>query len=162
MPLVMINHAAYPDTAGNDRPASVSRFWMTTVLRKRIGYRGIIFSDDFEMGGILKYLPIEEAVVSAVRAGMDVIEICHSPELILRAYEALVSEAEQSRSFRALLYSRSEAVLRKRKQLYRKPAARPLSRTHLMALRDRMLRFNDAIAANEVPAARSATAVEVS
>jgi beta-N-acetylhexosaminidase len=162
MPLVMINHAAYPDTAGKDRPASVSRFWMTTVLRRRIGYRGIIFSDDFEMGGILKYLPIEEAVVGAVRAGMDVIEICHSPELILRAYEALVSEAEQSRSFRALLYSRSEVVSRKRKQLYRKPAARPLSRAQRVALRDRMLRFNDAIAANEVPAARSATAVEVS
>jgi beta-N-acetylhexosaminidase len=163
MPLVMINHAAYPYTAGKDRPASVSRFWMTTVLRRRIGYRGIIFSDDFEMGGILKYLSIEEAVVGAVRAGMDVIEICHSPELILRAYEALVSEAEQSRSFRALLYSRSEAVSRKRKQLYRKPAARPLSRAQLVALRDRMLRFNDAIAAKEeVSAARSATAVEVS
>ena len=93
---------------------------------------------------------------------MDVIEICHSPVLILRAYEALVSEAEQSRSFRALLYSRSEVVSRKRKQLYRKPAARPLSRAQRVALRDRMLRFNDAIAANEVPAARSATAVEVS
>ena len=40
-------------------------FWITTVLRKRIGYRGIIFSDDLEMGGILKFMPIEEAAIAA-------------------------------------------------------------------------------------------------
>ncbi len=60
------------------------------MLRKRIGFRGLIFSDDLEMGGILKFVPIEEAVIAAVRAGMDLMEICHSPELILRAYESLL------------------------------------------------------------------------
>ena len=62
------------------------------MLRKRIGYQGIMFSDDLEMGGILKFMPMEEAVIAAVRAGMDLMEICHSPELILRAYEALIAE----------------------------------------------------------------------
>ncbi len=83
LPMVMVNHAAYPATMGKSLPASVSHYWMTTVLRKRIGFKGIIFSDDLEMGGILKFTSIEEAVVSAVRAGMDLMEICHSPELIL-------------------------------------------------------------------------------
>ena len=69
------------------------------MLRKRIGYRGIIFSDDLEMGGILKFMPIEEAAVAAIRAGMDLMEICHSPELILRAYEALIAEGERSAAF---------------------------------------------------------------
>ena len=41
MPMVMVNHAAYPLTADPKRPATVSKFWMQTVLRKRIGYRGI-------------------------------------------------------------------------------------------------------------------------
>jgi hypothetical protein len=57
LPMIMVNHAAYPDTPGGDRPASASPYWITTVLRKRIGYRGIIFSDDLEMGGILKFCP---------------------------------------------------------------------------------------------------------
>ena len=52
MPMVMVNHAAYPRYRGPDRPASVSEFWMQTVLRKRIGYRGIVVSDDLEMGGM--------------------------------------------------------------------------------------------------------------
>jgi beta-N-acetylhexosaminidase len=77
------------------------------VLRKRIGYRGIIFSDDLEMGGILKFMPIEEAAVAAIRAGMDLMEICHSPELILRAYEALIAEGERSAAFRQLLLARA-------------------------------------------------------
>jgi beta-N-acetylhexosaminidase len=163
MPMVMVNHAAYPRTAGKDSPASVSRFWMTTVLRKRIGYRGIIFSDDFEMGGILRFMSIEEAVIGAIRAGMDVIEICHSPELILRAYEALLLEAERSASFRRLLHDRSEIVSRKRKRLYGKPAGRLLNGKQFAALRDRILRFNETIAANEQAlSARKATAVEVS
>ena len=103
LPMVMVNHAAYPETPGKERPASASAFWITTVLRKRIGYRGIVFSDDLEMGGILKFMPIEEAAVEAVRAGTDLMEICHSPELILRAYEALVAEGERSAAFRELL-----------------------------------------------------------
>ena len=71
--------------------------------RKRIGYRGLIFSDDLEMGGALKFLPIEGAAIEAIRAGMDLIEICHSPELILRCFESLIHEAERSKVFRLSL-----------------------------------------------------------
>ncbi len=70
MPMVMMNHAAYPETPAKNVPASASAFWITDVLRKRIGYRGIILSDDLEMGGILKFMPIEEAAIAAIRAGI--------------------------------------------------------------------------------------------
>ena len=53
LPMVMVNHAAYPNTPSKDTPASASPYWISIVLRQRIGYRGIIFSDDLEMGGIL-------------------------------------------------------------------------------------------------------------
>ena len=103
MPMIMMNHAAYPQTPGKNEPASASQFWITETLRKRIGYKGIILSDDLEMGGILKFMPVEEAAVAAIRAGSDLLEICHSPELILRTYEALISEGERSAAFRKLL-----------------------------------------------------------
>ena len=79
------------------------------MLRERIGYRGIILSDDLEMGGILKFLPVEEAAVEAVRVGTDLLEICHSAELILRSYEALIAEAERSAAFRKLLLERARS-----------------------------------------------------
>jgi beta-N-acetylhexosaminidase len=59
LPMIMVNHAAYPNTPGGDLPASASSYWITAVLRKRIGFKGIIFSDDLEMGGVLRFLPIE-------------------------------------------------------------------------------------------------------
>jgi beta-N-acetylhexosaminidase len=145
LPMIMVNHAAYPDTRGGSRPATASPFWITTVLRKRIGYRGIIFSDDMEMGGILKFLPVEEAAVAAVRAGMDLLEICHSPELILRAYEALIDEADRSAAFRRLLIARAGAVRRKRAKLFAGGVSQALSARQFETLRGGILRFREKI-----------------
>jgi len=147
LPMIMVNHAAYPQTPGGGTPASVSRFWITTVLRNRMGYEGLSFSDDLEMGGILKFMDIEEAALAAVRAGMDMVEICHSPELILRSYEALVREAEGSTSFRKLILERASRVSRQRERLVgaRLPAALPAKQ--LARLQSRMLRFGAMIAA---------------
>jgi beta-N-acetylhexosaminidase len=145
LPMVMVSHAAYPDTPGKDRPASVSPYWITTVLRKRIGYRGIVFSDDLEMGGILKFMPIEEAAVAAIRAGMDLLEICHSPELILRAYEALIAEGERSPAFSRLLMARAGRTARQRAKLFAGGAPKALSARRFEALRARILRLSETV-----------------
>jgi beta-N-acetylhexosaminidase len=145
LPMVMVSHAAYPDTPGKDRPASVSPYWITIVLRKRIGYRGIVFSDDLEMGGILKFMPIEEAAVTAIWAGMDLLEICHSPELTLRAYEALVAEGERSAAFGKLLLARAGQTARRRAKLFAGGVPGALSARQFEALRARILRFGEAV-----------------
>ncbi len=146
LPMVMVSHAAYPKTRGSTRPASVSPYWITTVLRKRIGYKGIVFSDDLEMGGILKYMPIEEAVIAAVRAGMDLMEICHSPELILRAYESLISEAERSKAFAAMLAEREKRTAKLRAKLFGARPADALTTRQFDALRSRIVRFGERVA----------------
>jgi beta-N-acetylhexosaminidase len=145
LPMVMVNHATYLNTPGKGRPASVSPYWITAVLRKRIGYRGIVFSDDMEMGGILNFLPIEEAAVAAIRAGMNLLEICHSPELILRAYEALIAEGERSAAFRKLLLERARQTARKRAKLFTGLVPSSLTVCQLQALRTRILRFGETI-----------------
>jgi len=141
LPMVMVNHAAYPETRGGGLPATASAFWITMVLQKRIGYHGLIFSDDMEMGGILKVFPMEEAVVLAVRAGIHLMEICHSPELILRGYEALIAEAERSATFRELLLERAASSGRLRRARFGQPVSRALSSAQLAALRDKVRIF---------------------
>ena len=69
LPMILIGHANYPAVTHDQRPASLSRKWISDVLRKRIGYRGLIASDDLEMGGVLKAAPIEQAAVEHIRAG---------------------------------------------------------------------------------------------
>jgi beta-N-acetylhexosaminidase len=158
MPMVMMNHAAYPETPGKKMPASASSFWITAVLRKRIGYRGIILSDDLEMGGILKFLPVEEAAVAAIRAGSDLLEICHSPELILRTYEALVAAGERSAAFRKLLLARARETARKRATLYAGKVGPALTAKQFEALRERAVRFGANVVANAAEAETAAAA----
>ncbi len=146
LPMVMVNHAAYPRTRGGTRPTSVSPYWIKTVLRKRIGYSGIIFSDDLEMGGILKFMPIEQAVIAAVRAGIDLMEICHSPELILRAYEALMAEAERSKAFAEILMTTARRTAKLRARLFTNGPARALTARQFEALRTQIVRFAEQVA----------------
>jgi beta-N-acetylhexosaminidase len=114
------------------------------VLRKQIGYRGLILTDDLEMGGILKFMSIEEAAVAALRAGSDLLEICHSVELILRTFEALIAEAEKSAAFHKLLLQRVTEVERKRARLF-EGLPKALTAKQFDALRDRVNRFRDKV-----------------
>jgi beta-N-acetylhexosaminidase len=146
MPMVMVNHAAYPLTADAKHPATVSKFWMQTVLRKRLGYRGMVVSDDLEMGGVTKFMPIAEAAIATVRMGADLALICHHPEPILEVYEALIREGERSAAFRKILIERAHESSRKRAKTF--PAKMPaaLNPKQFEALRSRILRFGDTVA----------------
>jgi beta-N-acetylhexosaminidase len=99
LPFVMVSHAAFPTVTKQRIPASLSKKWVTDILRKKIGFRGLICSDDLEMGGVLAAAPIEQAMIEHIRAGGDLGLICHQEDFILRAHEALVREAERDRRF---------------------------------------------------------------
>jgi beta-N-acetylhexosaminidase len=124
-PMVLVGHAAYSAVTGK-MPASLSRKWISDVLRKKIGYRGLVVSDDLEMGGVLKAATIEEAAVGHIRAGGDICLICHREEFVMRAYEALIHAAEGNRQFGGRVAESSRRVLafrKKRTELKRMPAA---------------------------------------
>ncbi len=126
LPMVMVSHAAYPTVTGDRTPASLSKKWITDILRKRIRYNGLIVSDDLEMGAVLKFAPIEQAVVQHIRAGGDLALICHKEEMVVRGYEALVHEAERDRKFVQRVRESARRVLAlKKKYLLRRRTASP-------------------------------------
>jgi beta-N-acetylhexosaminidase len=122
LPMMMVAHAAYP-LVKDKKSASISPFWISDVLRKKIGFRGLIVSDDMEMGGILTQASMEDAAVQAIAAGTDVIEICKDPSLVLRAYEAVLAEAERSAAFRRRVETSCRRVLATKRRLL--PASLP-------------------------------------
>jgi len=123
LPMVMVSHAAYPQVTRDRTPASLSKIWITDILRKRIGYRNLIVSDDLEMGGVLSAAPIGEAAVEFVRAGGDLCLICHREDYILQAYEALVKAAEGDSKF-----ARRVAEAARRIGAFKKKSAKTLRR----------------------------------
>src|SRR6202453_462354 len=99
LPMVMVSHAAYPQVTGERTPASISKKWIGEILRKRIGYRNLIASDDLEMGAVLSAASVGEAAVEHVRAGGDLCLVCHREDYVEQAYEQMTAEAERNSRF---------------------------------------------------------------
>jgi beta-N-acetylhexosaminidase len=121
LPMVMISHAAYPKVTGDRTPASLSKHWITDILRKRIGYRNLVVSDDLEMGAVLSAAPIADAAVEFLRAGGDLCLICHREDFILQAYETLIKTGESDAKF-----ARREAEASRRVLAFKKKSAKML------------------------------------
>ncbi len=102
-------------------PGTLSRA-VCTELRDRIGFQGMLVSDDLEMQAIGARWSIEESAVLAVAAGCDSLLICWSEEKQERALEALVREATASSAFR----SRCEQARDRTAAARRRITARPL------------------------------------
>ena len=99
LPFVMVSHAAYPQVTKTKTPASLSKIWITDILKKKIGYRGLVVSDDLEMGGVLSAAPVGEAAVGFVQARGDLCLVCHREDRVVEAYEALVRATERDKKF---------------------------------------------------------------
>jgi beta-N-acetylhexosaminidase len=124
IPFVMVAHAAYPEVTKDDIPASLSRKWIEQILRRKIGFRNLVISDDLEMGGVLAAGSIEEVAVETLRAGADMFLVCHNQELVWRGYEAVLREAEKNRRFAEHVAAAARRVLAVKK---RSPALRGIS-----------------------------------
>jgi len=99
LPMVMVSHAAYPSVTKNKVPASLSKVWITDVLRKRISYRNLIVSDDLEMGAVLSAGSVGESATEHIRAGGDLCLVCHREDYVEQAYAELVKTAEREPKF---------------------------------------------------------------
>src|SRR6201987_3230381 len=152
LPFIMVSHATYPRASSKPDsrplPASISPFWIDRTLRHKLGFRGLIVSDDMEMGGILHHAPIEEAAIAAIAAGTHLIEICKDPALVLTAYEAILSEAENSRSFRATVEQSAAIVRTHRQKLLRHASpSLPPRAAEVAAMREAVLAFTAGVTA---------------
>jgi beta-N-acetylhexosaminidase len=126
LPMVMVAHLAYPAVTGDRTPASMSAKWITGILRRRLGYRGLVVSDDMEMGAALSAGSIEEVAARSLAAGADLMLICRRRELVARGFEAALRRAESDARFRARIRESAARVLafkRRARPLHSFPAA---------------------------------------
>jgi beta-N-acetylhexosaminidase len=149
LPFVMVAHASYPKVTGDTAPASLSKKWMSGVLRKKIGYRGLIITDDLDMGGVLAAAPVEVAAVETLRAGADMFLICQKEDSVRRAFDAVLQRAERDKKFARLIAEKSERVLeaKKRGKPRKRGMALPPTRQAVERLMRKLWEFSEEVRA---------------
>ncbi len=119
---VMTSHTMYPEL-DNNRPATLSRKIITTLLRRQVGYEGLVITDDLEMGAIENEGRIEDAAWEAFLAGSDMLLICRDHNKVERAINKLAAGLQENRKMRQRFQqslARIEAVQKRFSVTYRR------------------------------------------
>ncbi|MEX1222312.1 MAG: beta-N-acetylhexosaminidase [Idiomarina sp.] len=92
---IMPAHVIYPELCKH--PAGFSRFWLQEVLRKQLGFQGIIFSDDLAMAGAKVAGSMSDRAHAALEAGCDMVLACNDRQGAIEVIEAVQPVVEQAK-----------------------------------------------------------------
>ena len=91
---VMTAHVVYP-ALDEERPATLSRTIVDGILRRECGHRGLVVTDDLDMGAITADRTVEQAAVEAIASGCDTVLVCGtSVERHASVLEAIIHAVE--------------------------------------------------------------------
>jgi beta-N-acetylhexosaminidase len=94
---IMTAHILVP-SLDDDRPATLSKRIVTEILRKELGFEGVILSDDLEMKALANDYAVPESAVHAIAAGCDGVLVCSGDhDTQAAALEAIVHAVEDER-----------------------------------------------------------------
>jgi beta-N-acetylhexosaminidase len=111
---VMMAHVAFP--ALDERPASLSRWWIETELRRELRFTGAVISDDMSMAGAGGYGSPAERIRAALDAGCDLVLLCNAPDEVPAVLESLAGFTRPAAQLRLMRlrgrFNRQQGVLR--------------------------------------------------
>lgn len=151
---VMTAHVIYTPLDPN-YPGTMSKTILGGILREQLGFNGMVVSDDMQMKAIADHYGFDDAVVRAVDAGVDLLWICHTPELQCRAIDVIARAAAGGH----LSPARLEEAARRQDAVFAR-FVRPASPTPNMdvigcaahqAVADRIKHLADALVEGEDP-----------
>jgi len=85
---MMIGHILFSELDSSRQPASLSSTIIRGLLREKMGFQGLVMTDDLDMGAILNHYGFEQTMRMGVEAGNDLLMICHRTHLAGDAIQA--------------------------------------------------------------------------
>lgn len=122
VPSIMVAHVVF-EALDAERPASMSEAVVGGVLRQRLGYDGVVVTDDLEMKAIADHFAIDEVVERGLDAGVDVFLVCHTAAFAHRGIDAIVRAVQTGRVREEKLRRAVERVERFAARFARPPRA---------------------------------------
>ncbi|HWP68805.1 MAG TPA: glycoside hydrolase family 3 N-terminal domain-containing protein, partial [Rectinemataceae bacterium] len=103
IPAIMSGHLAFPRVTGNNDPASLSKTLITGYLRGKLGYRGLVITDDLYMSGALGGGSVLDACIKALSAGNDMIMLSSAPDRDGPLWRGLLAHYREDKGFRQVV-----------------------------------------------------------
>jgi beta-N-acetylhexosaminidase len=124
---IMSGHIAFPQTEGGNRPASLSRYFLTDILRDEIGYDGLVVTDDISMNGATFAAGSQwRAALEALEAGNDIIMSSGNPALNGPLWTNLLAEMRRSESFNKRVREAATRIIAAKLEYLKPDTAPPL------------------------------------
>ncbi|WP_197089565.1 beta-N-acetylhexosaminidase [Bacillus sp. SA1-12] len=90
---VMVTHIKYP-AYDKENPASISKVIIQDLLKEQLGFKGLVVTDDLEMGAVNKYFTYQDLGHKAVESGSDLLLVCHTLENQKAVFNGILKAVE--------------------------------------------------------------------
>lgn len=121
IPAIMSSHILFPNIEKKIVPGTMSRTIITDILKKRLGFQGLVFSDCLEMAAIQKYYGTTKGTVAAFKAGVDLAELSSTITLMRETAQAVNEAAERGEFDMEEIRQSVENILAVKKNLVVEP-----------------------------------------
>lgn len=121
---IMSAHILFPNIEPEKLPATMSRTIITDVLKGKLGYEGLITTDCLEMQAIQKFYGTAEGALGALKAGVHMLDISHTPALVIEAVERIEAAVQSGELPMSVIDEAVEKVLYYKKKY---AAIRPMN-----------------------------------
>ncbi|WP_420496065.1 beta-N-acetylhexosaminidase [Macrococcus psychrotolerans] len=109
--MIMVSHISFPSIDSN-YPASISKEIVTNILKKRLGYKGVIISDDLNMGAISNRYSLNEAVVRGLQSGETIMLIGSDAVDVDTLIQYVKSNVENGNIDKKIIDENNEKIIR--------------------------------------------------
>ena len=127
VPAIMSGHLSFPQLRPNGEPASLSEYFLTEILRKQLGFKGLIITDDMMMNGATMYAgSVSRAFRMAVEAGNDIVISSTTAQLDEPLWTGTIALMKRDSNFREKVKAAARRVILSKLKYYKNKKPAPL------------------------------------
>lgn len=124
---IMTGHVAYPTITGIKQQSSLVPFFQRKLLRERLGFNGVIITDDLEMAGALYGMDSPAiATIKAIEAGNDMVLISHTPEWQEAAWKLSKEKMNSDSTFHNYITESAYRIIKMKKKAFSDSPSAPI------------------------------------
>ena len=137
--VIMTAHVIYSQW-DNELPATFSSIILKNILREKLGFEGLIITDDLEMKAVEKHIPFDSIPRLGAAAGVDLYLICHDRDKIISLQDQMIRDIEAGHINKKSIECSVEKILDFKKQIPESSCDKKnlikLAREHLELIRE--------------------------